>query len=240
LPKPELQAPQLEVAEIEASKSAVPKLDAAIPEDPKPEEPKPPADGLYFDPQSPTPVVPLWLLATMPVTGEVSLTACDAMLVEDAGALGPVGIGPTLRACGALSVIGPIWPSDQLVSALFYPVYHAARKDHSALQALAQAQDRIRRMSLNEIVQRLPQDCEAAVRHYLGQLSDDPAQPLAHPALWSNFTVLGDAPPMPAIERKKVHQAPGNEDPAAAGRRGLGEVLASSFGSIRRFWAGRG
>jgi hypothetical protein len=108
------------------------------------------------------------------------------------------------------------------------------------LQALAQAQDRIRRMSLNEIVQRLPQDCEAAVRHYLGQLSDDPAQPLAHPALWSNFTVLGDAPPMPAIERKKVHQAPGNEDPAAAGRRGLGEVLASSFGSIRRFWAGRG
>ncbi len=100
--------------------------------------------------------VPAWLLSEQRCLSPVSLSSCYSMLTgsDIAGQplLGPVGIGPLLRARGAPWVIGPLWESDMLASAVFYDAFYTALPKHSARKALSIAMQQLRDMESDRLL----------------------------------------------------------------------------------------
>ncbi|MEF8713852.1 MAG: CHAT domain-containing protein [Accumulibacter sp.] len=153
--------------------------------------------------------LPLWLLHGCAVQGDVALSACEGMLVgpgarAESAWNGALGIGPLLRAQGARTVIGPLGKLDPVVSLIFYPLWYEARRELPATRALAQAQQRLRTMTMAEYRQRIaqtvtdPSQRAAIEQHVLSVLLPDGAEkPFSHPLAWVQFALLGDAPPLP-------------------------------------------
>lgn len=150
-----------------------------------------------------------WLLRGMEILGDLSLAACQGMLVGHGGGklarlAGPAGLGPLLRASGARSVIGSLGLDNQLVSAIFHERWYVLRHQISAAQALAQVQHQIRGMGLKEVhlwIKKQPKDAQPWLLEQLslltGQRAESKHQPFEHPMLWARVTLLGDAPPLP-------------------------------------------
>jgi hypothetical protein len=159
-------------------------------------------------------VLPLWLLQGTQVQGDVSLSACQAMLVGSAHHspwAGPVGIGPLLRARGARSVLGPLGKSNALASWMFYELWFQARRALPAVRALAQTQQRLREMTLQQARQRIATVADATQRQALDQIlmrlaPDGGGPPFAHPAMWTQFVLLGDAPALHSMQATQTPQ----------------------------------
>ncbi|QLH49950.1 MAG: CHAT domain-containing protein [Candidatus Accumulibacter cognatus] len=165
----------------------------------------------YLSADRTTPHLPAWILAALPVCGDISLSACEAMLVGDGEHRwqGPVGIGPLLRARGARSVVGALGFADQLASLLFFQLWFAERRTKSAVEALASTQQTLRSLSLRR-AQRLLKEIggpdaqmfDTAVRQHNADAKRQGWQtPFADPRLWASFTLIGDAPPEPYAAR---------------------------------------
>ncbi|WP_300451729.1 CHAT domain-containing protein [Accumulibacter sp.] len=159
----------------------------------------------YLSADNETPHLPAWILAALPVCGDISLSACEAMLVGDGEHRwqGPVGIGPLLRARGARSVVGALGAADQLASLFFFHLWFAERRTKPAVEALASAQQTLRSLSLRR-AQRLLKEIggpdapvfDTALRQQHGNAKRQGwATPFADPRLWAAFTLIGDAPP---------------------------------------------
>ena len=163
-----------------------------------------------------TNTLPAWLLQCIRVRGDISLSACEAMLVgpgqDRAAWSGPVGLGPLLRARGARTVVGPLGKSHPLASWLFYELWYEARQTLPAVQALAHAQASLREMLYTDVLERIKhadQQWHVPLQDLLNQLTPGlAAPPFAHPAHWAQFTLLGDAPVLPRPPAADRHTAP--------------------------------
>lgn len=186
--------------------------------------------------------LPAWLLQDVDVQGDISLAACDAMLVGSGtqGAsrwTGPVGLGPLLRARGARTVVGALGKSNALASWMFYPLWYEARCRLPAAQALAEAQRRLKDMPLADVRQRILALPDEALHNPLldelnAMLAEGSERPFAHPAFWAQFTLLGDA----AVLRLPHPAGPAGDRGPRSGRR---PWWGSWWGSWCRAWRAR-
>jgi hypothetical protein len=149
---------------------------------------------------------PLWLTTTSPVTAElIVLSACESNLSgpDTAGLLTPVGIGPSLAAAGAKTVVGTLWPCNGLAATYFsYYFYQiAATHPHKPWHHIvAEARQKVREMDTDEVkalaakeqldLYDLNDDCRRLVHRYQkAEMSGK--YPFAHPYYWAGFMVLG-------------------------------------------------
>lgn len=161
--------------------------------------------GSFLTIDGKAPDLPAWLLPAITVRGDVSLSVCNAMLVGQGTGesqwSGPVGIGPLLRACGARSVIGPLGVQNQLASLLFYSLWFELRRTLSAVQALAEAQRRLRTMTKADAIKRVTRIDRKLVPHVQSHFLSSPKGSALFntPSLWAQFTLLGDSPRLPVM-----------------------------------------
>jgi hypothetical protein len=77
--------------------------------------------------------LPLWTLTHAPIPANlVMLSACESNLngVATEGLLTPVGIGPTIAAAGAKTVVGTLWACNEIAALYFsYYFYQIAEKE---------------------------------------------------------------------------------------------------------------
>lgn len=113
----------------------------------------------------------------------------------DASWLGPAGIGPVLRAAGAASVTGPLWPIAKLASLTFYVYWFEARRTLPPLHALSSAQAALRTAEAEDVRARLhvvaPELDPDISQHMSKAMALGWRTPFEHPAFWAAFTVLG-------------------------------------------------
>jgi CHAT domain-containing protein len=147
---------------------------------------------------------PLWMTAAIRTeTNVVLLSACESNLSgqDTEGLLTPVGIGPTLAAAGAKTVVGTLWPCDGLAALCFsYYFYTIAQKNpqkpwhHVAAEARHAVRD-MRRQELEMVIAEFDLADEndlcwkkSVERHKAVSLFQPPFNRFD---LWAGFTVLG-------------------------------------------------
>ncbi len=166
------------------------------------------------------PDLPAWLIASMQAHGDISLSACQGMLVghgvQQSQWGGPAGIGPLLRARGARSVAGSLGLQNKLASLLFYALFFEARCELSATQALARAQQLLRSMTKEQVMVRIQQISPSlygvANAHRINAEDCGWKTPFADPEMWAQFTLLGTCEQLLAPPAKAAPLAPVSTD----------------------------
>jgi len=147
---------------------------------------------------------PLWMTAAIRTEANVVLlSACESNLSgqDTEGLLTPVGIGPTLAAAGAKTVVGTLWPCDGLAALCFsYYFYTIAQKNpqklwhHVAAEARHAVRD-MRREELQTVIAEFDLKDEndlcwkkSVERHKAVSLFQPPFNRFD---FWAGFTVLG-------------------------------------------------
>jgi hypothetical protein len=147
---------------------------------------------------------PLWLTTTSPVTAElIVLSACESNLSgpDTAGLLTPVGIGPSLAAAGAQTIVGTLWPCEGLVATYFsYYFYQLAAEYPNTPwhHIVAEARQKVRKMHTNDVKAVATQmnlydqtdECYQSVDYYQADTVAG-EYPFTHPYYWAGFVVLG-------------------------------------------------
>ncbi len=149
--------------------------------------------------------LPLWTWTHLPVrAGLVVLLAGESNLNEQdtEGLLTPIGIGASLAAAGAKTVVGTLWPCDGLAALCFsYYLYHVAEENPKMPwhQVVARA-----RLALREMQQA---DLQAVAKEFNLEDIDDlchkllesrvararlSKQPFNKFSDWAGFVVLGN------------------------------------------------
>lgn len=142
--------------------------------------------------------IPTWWISMVNVRGDISLSVCDAMMSATSPKrpwLGPVGIGPLLRARGASSVVGPLWAITKIASLMFYAHWFNARKTAEPMQALARAQLAMRTVPSAQAAAMLRQIAPALAGEIDSYVDSTVRRnwktPFDHPGLWASFSLLG-------------------------------------------------
>jgi len=153
------------------------------------------AQGIHF---------PLWMTAAIRTkTNIVLLSACESNLtgLDTEGLLTPVGIGPTLAAAGAKTVVGTLWPCDGLAALCFsYYFYTIAQINpqmplhHVAAQARHAVRD-MRRKELQTVIDEfeLKDENDLCWKNLVKgrKASSRFHKPFNKFEMWAGFTVLG-------------------------------------------------
>ncbi|QLH51469.1 MAG: CHAT domain-containing protein [Candidatus Accumulibacter cognatus] len=142
--------------------------------------------------------LPAWLIGAHDCRSPVALSSCFAMLVGgEAGEplLGPVGLGPVLRTKGAPYVVGPLWESVMLASAVFYDLFYSSLTAVGAHTALTQAMSALRVMDAPTLRAWANDHGELVIQvvdEWINFVNSRGMQgPFSHPALWAQFSMLG-------------------------------------------------
>ncbi|MDM8567497.1 CHAT domain-containing protein [Candidatus Halobeggiatoa sp. HSG11] len=152
---------------------------------------------------------PLWMTAAIRTQADVILlSACESNLNGQAteGLLTPVGIGPTLAAAGAKTVVGTLWPCDGLAALCFSFYFYTISQANPKLpwhQVATQAREKLRNTTydkLDAIVEEVGIDgeCYKAMKELKAEqimydaATETEALGLFEPLqMWAGFTVLG-------------------------------------------------
>jgi len=148
--------------------------------------------------------LPLWLNSAVRTRAElVMLSACESNLSgqDTEGLLTPLGIGPSLAAAGAKTVVGTLWPCDGVAATCFtYHFYTIATENESLPwhQVVSQARQKLREMKKSDLKTLATElnlndeedECCFSVEYY-----KSPAvvgdYPFKSHVFWAGFTVLG-------------------------------------------------
>jgi CHAT domain-containing protein len=160
------------------------------------------ASGLTLSSQSTNPIqLPLWTLTQVPVAADlIVLSACQSNLSgqDTEGLLTPIGIGPSLAAAGAKTVVGTLWPCHGLAALCFsYYIYQIMAHDSATPWHLivAEARQALREMTndhLETIAEAINMDegCYDSVEIIIAQ-SQATQRPFEQFQMWAGFSVLG-------------------------------------------------
>jgi len=145
---------------------------------------------------------PLWLASTLTTKAElIMLSACESNLygIDTSGLVTPIGIGPTLAAIGANTVVGSLWPVNGLAALCFnYHFYTIAQQQQDLAwhQIVAQAKLKLKGMNVDDLKKvkeklGLEKDlCKYAVHKSIGTGKPREKQPFNHPQYWAGFVAL--------------------------------------------------
>ncbi len=146
--------------------------------------------------------LPLWTISSTSVSAElVFLSACESNLngQDTEGLLTPIGIGPTIAAAGAKTVIGILWSCDGLAALCFNYHFHRIadeNPDKPWHQVVTSARQKLRDMThqdLDEIIKEfeIEGDCYKSVEMVKAQ-STASKKPFKKFHYWAGFTMLGE------------------------------------------------
>jgi len=149
--------------------------------------------------------LPLWTLTHAPIPANlVMLSACESNLngVETEGLLTPVGIGPTIAAAGAKTVVGTLWACNEIAALYFsYHFYQIAEKEPNLPwhQVVAQARKKLKettREDLKTIAEKefIPEKefKEGKCAKDLETFKGHKKKPFKDFHLWAGFVMLGE------------------------------------------------
>ncbi|OQY54491.1 MAG: hypothetical protein DRR08_08955 [Candidatus Parabeggiatoa sp. nov. 2] len=155
-------------------------------------------------------ILPLWMTGAIRVSADlVVLSACESNLngQDTEGLLTPIGIGPSLAAAGAKTVVGTLWPCKGLAALCFsYYFYTIADKNKQMRwhQVVAQARRQLRQMTakdLKDLATELGLDgldkddsqepCTSAAQKVLDSAETPESLLFDELEDWAGFTVLG-------------------------------------------------
>ena len=80
--------------------------------------------------------LPLWTITNSPVVADlVILSACESNLSgqDTEGLLTPIGIGPSLAAAGAKTVVGTLWNCNGVAAICFSYYFYKIAADHPTM-----------------------------------------------------------------------------------------------------------
>lgn len=142
--------------------------------------------------------LPLWMSSALqPFSAHlVVLSACESNVYghDTEGLLAPVGIGPSLAAAGAMTVVGTLWPCDELAAYCFSYYFYRIAENEPTLpwhQVVAKARNQLREMTqedLNTIKDTLHLD-----NSYRHKVNGRGEKPFARSEYWAGFIALGRA-----------------------------------------------
>jgi hypothetical protein len=160
------------------------------------------ASGLTLSDQTANPIeLPLWTLTNAPVTADlIVLSACESNLSgqDTEGLLTPIGIGPSLAAAGAKTVVGTLWPCHGLAALCFshYLYQLMAHNPNTPWHLIvAEARQALQAMThdhLETVVKtfNLEGKCYNSVE-IIKALSRRSKRPFKKFPMWAGFSVLG-------------------------------------------------
>ncbi len=147
--------------------------------------------------------LPLWITSAVRTNAElIMLAACESNLngQDTEGLLTPIGIGPSLAAAGAKTVIGTLWSCDGVAAICFTYHFYTIAKENDTLpwhQVVAQARQKVRNMTISDLealaetlnLNDINDECCFSVEYHTGQTVGD--YPFKKAFYWAGFTVLG-------------------------------------------------
>ncbi|MEK8021001.1 MAG: CHAT domain-containing protein, partial [Candidatus Parabeggiatoa sp.] len=151
---------------------------------------------------------PLWTMGAIRTTADlIVLSACESNLngQDTAGLLTPIGIGPSLVAAGAKTVVGTLWPCDGVAAFCFSYYFYTIAENEPELpwhQIATKARRALREMTVVDF-ERIAEDmglrlegnemdeCEMAVVYHNRMACVDEKKPFEDYVYWAGFTVLG-------------------------------------------------
>jgi hypothetical protein len=160
------------------------------------------ASGLTLSDQPANPIeLPLWTLTNAPVTADlIVLSACESNLSgqDTEGLLTPIGLGPSLAAAGAKTVVGTLWPCHGLAALCFsYYFYQIMAHNpntpwHLIVAEARQALQEMTHDHLETLVETLQidEDCYDLVE-IIEASSRRSKRPFKKFPMWAGFSVLG-------------------------------------------------
>ena len=151
---------------------------------------------------------PLWTIGAIRTSADlIVLSACESNLngQDTTGLLTPIGIGPSLAAAGAKTVVGTLWPCDGVAAYCFSYYFYTIAANEPDLawhQVAAKARRALREMTVGEferIVEamglRLEGDemdeCDMAADGHIRMAYVLKKRPFEEYVYWAGFTVLG-------------------------------------------------
>jgi tetratricopeptide (TPR) repeat protein len=147
---------------------------------------------------------PLWMSGAIQrvPANFVMLSACESNLYgrDTEGLLIPIGIGPSLAAAGAKTVVGTLWPCEGLAALLFsYHFYTIAEKDrtlpwHQVAKLARKALKEIEIKDLKKYAEKLSDqvdECNDLVATFEYRSKAPSEKPFNAHVFWAGFTVLG-------------------------------------------------
>ena len=155
--------------------------------------------------------LPLWAITAIQTSAQlIMLSACESNLTgkDTEDLLTPVGIGPTLAAAGAKTVVGTLWAYNDIAALCFNYHFHQianAKPDLPWHQVATQARKALRKMT-NGDLKKLRDDlklnsktnaCGKKINKRMTNASDDSKRPFDEKrpfkdlSMWGGFIVLG-------------------------------------------------
>jgi hypothetical protein len=149
---------------------------------------------------------PLWTSSLLSLSTEVIvLSACESNLSgqETEGLLTPIGIGPSLAAAGAKTVIGTLWPCNGVAALCFaYHLYNIMNEAPQLPwhQVVAKARHHLQNMTFKDLEQIVsdcqlddPKDaCSDMIEGIQAKAHLGDKKPFDSFSLWAGFIVLGE------------------------------------------------
>jgi CHAT domain-containing protein len=147
---------------------------------------------------------PLWMISAIQTSADfVMLSACESNLngQDTEGLLTPIGIGPSLAAAGAKTVVGTLWPCDGVAAIFFSHHFYTIAKANPNLpwhQVATQARLKLKEMTTEQVEELAEKmdlyDKNDECRHTIAwfESSDISGEhPFEKHFFWAGFTVLG-------------------------------------------------
>jgi hypothetical protein len=141
--------------------------------------------------------LPLWTLSNATIPANlVILSACESNLngVETEGLLTPVGIGPTIAAAGAKTVVGTLWSCSESAALCFsYYFYQIAEKAPNLPwhQIVAQARQTLKETT-QETLKTIAEEFDIDGKCANGLEALRGHKPFKDFHLWAGFVMLGE------------------------------------------------
>jgi len=151
---------------------------------------------------------PLWTMGAIRTSADlIVLSACESNLngQDTAGLLTPIGIGPSLAAAGAKTVVGTLWPCDGVAAFCFSYYFYTISANEPDLawhQVAAKARRTLREMTTTDF-ERIAKnmglrlegkemdECDMAADYHNRMACVEENKPFEDYVYWAGFTVLG-------------------------------------------------
>ncbi len=149
--------------------------------------------------------LPLWTLTAIQTEAElVMLSACESNLTgqDTEELLTPIGIGPTLAAAGAKTVVGTLWSCNGIAAMCFTQHFYQIAQQNPTMpwhQVTAQARQALREMTeqdLTELETKLKSNqtkdlCDKQIKLRKSDAMFVNEKPFEKFSMWAGFVVLG-------------------------------------------------
>ncbi len=145
---------------------------------------------------------PLWMTSAVRTSADlVMLSACESNVSgqQTEGLLTPIGIGPSLAAAGAKTVVGTLWSYDGVAALCFSHYFYQIAEQQPQLpwhHVAARARQAVRKMTAADLKMLAEQldlydkkdRCRFSVKHHA---YSEETCPFGNELFWAGFTVLG-------------------------------------------------